>query len=91
MAWSLDRTTDWEELLKAKYASFKVEVEAYLDSLDIATSTEISMAKIYEVISVDDQVNPNLKKLYKEALFRKNKDVKARIKNRIANFRRSLK
>ena len=91
MAWSFESEPDWEALLKPKYNSFKVEVEAYLDSIEIATSTEISMANIYKAIKDDPKVNPDLKLLYKEALFGKNKDVKARIKNRIANFRRGLK
>ena len=82
---------DWDQLLKAKYNSYKVEVQAYLDSLDIATSSEISMSYIYEAIRNDDKVNGNLKLLYKEALYGKNKEVKSRIQNRIANFRRSLK
>ena len=81
---------DWDALLKAKYSSFKVEVQAYLDSLDISTSTKISIEKIYHAIRNDEKVNSNLKLLYREACFGSNKDVKTRIKNRISNFRRSL-
>ena len=78
---------DWEPILKAKYPSYKVEVEAFLESLDIATSSEISMQKIYHAIREDPKVHENLKSLYTEAVFGSNKDVCARIKNRIANFR----
>ena len=91
MAWAFEPEPDWEKLLKAKYNSYKVEVEAYLDSLDIATSSDISIAHIYQAIRHDEKVNPKLKMLYKEALYSSNKDVKARIRNQIANFCRSLK
>ena len=82
---------EWDVLLKAKYPSYTVEVEAFLESLDIATSSEISMEKIYEAIREDDKVDENLKCLYMEAIFGSNKDVRSRIKNRIANFRRRLR
>ena len=83
--------TYWEKVLKGKYVSYNVEIEAYLDSLEIATSTEISMQKIYFVIRNDPSVHENLKALYREALFGTNKEVKARIKNRISNFRRNYR
>ena len=88
---SLSQDLDWEPLLKAKYPSYTVEVEAFLASLDIATSSEISMEKIYEAIREDSKVDENLKCLYMEAIFGSNKDVRNRIKNRIANFRRRLR
>ena len=81
MAWSGEPRPDWEKLLKAKYNSFHVEVEAYLNSLEIATSTEISMANIYHAIKNDQNVSANLKALYREVLFGTIKEVKARIKN----------
>ena len=68
-----------------------MEVEAYLDSLDVATSSDISISKIYEAISHVEDINPNLKALYQEACFGTNKDVKSRMRNRISNFRRSLR
>ena len=52
---------DWEPLLKAKYLSYTVEVEVFLESLDIATSSEISMEKIYDAIREDPKVDENLK------------------------------
>ena len=78
-------------LLKGKYPSYKIEIDTYLDSLDIATSSDISAAKIYDAIRDLAEVNKNLKKLYREALFGSNKDVKARIKSRISNFRRNFR
>ena len=85
----MDSSIDWEKLLKAKYPSYKVEVDVYLDSLEITTSTEISVSKIYESIKNDNDVPINLKLLYREALLGNNKDVKARIKNWVANFHRN--
>ena len=82
---------DWETVLKGKYVSYNIEIEAYLASLEIATSTEISMQKIYFAIRDSPVVHDNLKMLYREALFGKNKEVKARMKNRISNFRRNYK
>ena len=82
---------DLEALWKQKYNSYKVEVEAYLNSLVVATSSDISMLHIYEAIAEDDKVNSYLKSLYKEACFGNNKDVKSRIRNRISNFWRSLR
>ena len=83
--------TDWETLLKGKYVSYNVEVDAYLESLEIVTSSEISMQKIYFAIRNDASVHENLKALYREALFGTNKEVRARIKNRISNFRRNYR
>ena len=82
---------DWDALLDKKYPSYKVEVLAYLDSLDVTFSTEISAQHIYHAIRNDNQVNENLKFLYREALHGKNKDVKSCIKNRVSNFRRNLR
>ena len=82
---------DWEKILDGRYPSYKVEVVAYLASLDIATSTDVSMQVIYDAIKNDLQVCENLKLLYKEALFGTEKSVRLRIKNRIGNFRRGLR
>ena len=81
----------WERVLKGKYVSYNVEVDAYLESVEIATSTDISMQKIFFAIRDDPSVHENLKAMYREALFGKNKEVKSRIKNRIANFRRNYR
>ena len=82
---------DWKALLKKNYPSYKVEVEAFLDSLAIATSNEISASKVYDAIKDIPEVNSNLKSLYREALFGRDKDMKSRIKNRMMNFCRNLK
>ena len=81
----------WDSVLKGKYVSYNVEIDAYLESLEIATSTEISMQKIYFAIRDDPSAHENLKAMYREALFGNNKEVKARIKNRISNFRRNYR
>ena len=83
--------TDWKLLLKGKYPSYKIEVETFLDNLEIGTSSEIFARKIYDVIKDLPEINENLQKLYKEALFGTNKEVKSRIKNRMSNFQRNTK
>ena len=82
---------DWGPLLVKKYVSFNVEVEAFLESLDVSNSTDISMAFIYDRIKNDEHVSPDLIKLYKEAVYGTEKVVKLRIKNRLTNFKRNLK
>ena len=71
----MDFEPNWEIVLKGKYNSFNIEVEAYLDSLEIATSTDISASKIYEAIKDSNEVHPNLKMLYREAVYGTNKEV----------------
>ena len=78
---------DWSGLLEKKYPSYKVEVNAFLDSLDVAYSVEVSTEMIYQAIRLDGQVNENLKELYHEAIYGVNEDVKKRIKNRGTNFK----
>ena len=82
---------DWTKLREARYPSYKVEVEAFLDTLAIATSNEISASKVYDAIKDIPEVNSNLKSLYREALFGRDEDMKSRIKNRMTNFWRNLK
>ena len=82
---------DWKALLKGKYPSCKIEVDAYLDSLEISTSNEVSARKCYEAICDHPEVSETLKMLYKEGLFGTNKDVRARIKSRMSTFRRNLR
>ena len=81
---------DWPKLLDTRYHSYNVEVTAYLDSLHIANSSEVSIQKIYEAIKDDPEVDANLKLLYKEAVNGTNKAVKNRMKNRMSNFCRAL-
>ena len=82
---------DWLKLIKARYPSYKVEVEAFLDSLSVSNSTELSIAWIFDAIKYEDHVDDNLKLLYGEAVMGTDKDVKARIKSRVSNFKRALK
>ena len=83
--------TDWEVLLDKKYPSYKIEINVFLDSLDITYSVEVSIETIYEAIRFDRSVNENLKALYRKAIHGTNKDVKQRIRSRVSNFKRSLK
>ena len=82
---------DWEKILEGRYPSYKVEVNAFLDSLEISSSVDVSIQKIYEAIKSDENVCDNLKLLYQEAVYGSDKGVKSRIRNRIGNFRRGLK
>ena len=82
---------DWSQILDGRYPSYKVEVLAFLDSLDISSSTDISIEYIYDQIKTDGNVCDNLKLLYHEAVYGQNKAVKNRMKNRVSNFRRALK
>ena len=82
---------DWSDLLDKKYPSYKVEVNAYLDSLEIATSNDVSIDKIYQAIHYDEDVNENLRLLYHECIYGTDKNVKSRIRNRVANFRCALR
>ena len=82
---------NWAKILEGKYPSFRIEVETFLDNCHISNSNDVSMIKIYEVIVHDPNVDEILEMMYHEAIHGTNKEVKARIRNRIANFRRSLK
>ena len=79
---------DWEEILKDRFVTFKVEETAFIESLQICNSSEIAAEKIYETIKFDEDVPENLILMYKEAVYSENEKVKSRIKNRIANIRR---
>ena len=81
----------WVELLDGQYPSYKIEVTAFLDSLDISSSTDVAMDYIYQQIQNDINVSDNLKLLYRETVFGSNPRVKARIKNRVSHFHRALK
>ena len=82
---------DFDELLKERFPTFKVEEEAFLDSLEIANCTDVYMERIYEAIRGDPSVPVNLKVMYREAVHGTNKDVAKRIRNRISNIRRNCK
>ena len=82
---------DWTPLLDARYPSYTAEVNAFLESLSVSNSNEITIAKVFEAIRYDDRIEDNLKLLYREAVFGTDKQVKLRIKNRMSNFRRGLR
>ena len=82
---------NWEELLKDRFPTYKVEEDAYIDSLEVANSTEVYMERIYEAIRNDATVHVNLKLLYHEAIDGGNKDVVKRIRNRISNIMRNCR
>ena len=82
---------DWDKILEGRYPSYKVEVNAFLDSLEISSSVDITIQKIYEAIRDDEHVCDNLKSLYHEAIHGCKKAVKNHIRNRIGNFRHRLK
>ena len=82
---------NFEELLEKKYPSYTVEVNAFLNSLDVASSTEVSIDQIYQAISNDKNIDSNLKLLYHEAVYGTDKNVKKRITNRVVHFRRTLR
>ena len=79
------------DLLEKKYPSYTVEVNAFLNSLDVASSTEVSIDQIYQAIRYDKNVDANLKLFYHEAIYGSDKNVKKRITNRVVHFRRTLR
>ena len=81
---------DWKKLLEARYPSYKVEVNAFIESVDISSSTEVSIDHIYDAIKSDPNVCDNLKLLYHEAVYGSNKEVKKWIKSHVSNFLRAL-
>ena len=82
---------NWEDLLRERFPTYKVEEDAFIDSLEVANSTEVYIERIYEAIKNDSSVHINLKMLYHEACAGGNKDVVKRIKNRISNIRRNCR
>ena len=82
---------DWVEIMKDRFATFKVEETAFYESLKICNSTEVAIAKIYESIKDLADIPSSLILMYWEAAYGDNKKVKRRIRNRISNIRRNLK
>ena len=82
---------NWTEIQDQRYPSYKVEVNAFLESLEVSSSPEISIEKVYHTIKDDPDINGNLVALYHEAAFRSNKDVKLHMKNCMSNFKRALR
>ena len=82
---------NWEQILKDRFPTYKVEEDAFLDSLEVAHSMEVYMQRIYEAIRNDNTVHVHLKMLYREAVDGGNNDVVKRIRNRISNIRRNCR
>ena len=82
---------DWSSLLVPRYPSYKLEVEAFLDGLGVSASSDILLHKMYQAIRLEPEVSENLKLLYREALYGTQREVKARMRGRVANFKRALK
>ena len=82
---------DWVEILKDRFATFKVEDTAFYESLKICNSTEVAIAKIYESIKDLADIPESLILMYREAAYGENKQVKRQIRNQISNIRRNLK
>ena len=80
---------DWDEVLRDRYATFKLEEQGFEESLEICNSTDVSAEKIYYTIRDADEIPENLKMMYREAVFGHNEKVRNRIKNRISNMRRN--
>ena len=88
---SMASQVNWKEMLEGRYPPYKVEVNAFLDSIEISSSTEIAMDYIYQAIKGNPNVGDNLKLLYHEAVYGCDKEVKKQIKSRVANFRHALR
>ena len=87
----MENDVNWEEVLKDRYATFKLEEEGFLESLKVCNSTEVSAEKIYHTIKQCAEIPKNLKIMYKRAVFGMNKKVRLCIKNCIGNLRRNLR
>ena len=85
------RQVNFSQFLEKKYPSYTTEVTAFLNSLEIASSCEVSLDYIYQAIKDDKNVDENLKLLYYESIYGSNKDVKKRMMNRMVHFRRTLR
>ena len=82
---------DWPTILKDRHTTFKVEENAFLESLKIANSNEVAAERIYQAIKDDPEIPENLKIIYREAVYGTMEKVKTRVRNRIGNIRRHLK
>ena len=67
---------DWDEILRDRYATFKLEEEGFIESLKVCNSTEVSAQKIYYTIRDAPDIPTNLIMMYREAVFGFNEKVK---------------
>ena len=84
-------TVDWPSIMKDRFATFKVEETAFVESLKICNSNDVAIVKIYEAIKDLEDMPKSLIMMYREAAYGDNEKVKRRIKNRMSNIRRNLK
>ena len=82
---------NWSKILDQRFPSYKLEVTAFLDTLHISKSTDVSIEKIYNVIKDDSNIPDDLKMLYKECIHGSDKNVKLRIHNHVGNFKHGLR
>ena len=52
---------DWDKILRDRYATFKLEEQGFIESLEICNSTEVSAEKIYYTIREADDIPEKLK------------------------------
>ena len=83
--------TNWSEILEERFPSYQAKVNAFLDTVHISKSTDVSIEKIYNAIQYDEDVPHKLKLLYHECIFGTDKNVKSRIRNCVSNFKRGLR
>ena len=77
--------------MKDRFATFKVEEMAFMESLKICSSNEVAIQKIYEAIKNAEDMPKSLILMYREAIYGDNEKVKSRIRNRMSNICRNLK
>ena len=80
---------DWEIILNDRFPTYKVEEQAFVESLKIANSNEVAAERIYHAIKNDCDIPENLKLIYKEAVYGSNIVVRNRIRGRLSNIRRN--
>ena len=86
MATSQEKTKKWE-----KFPILVVEDSLFLDTILTSNCADVFAKHIYDVIKDDDEVAENLKNIYREGLYGKDKNIKRRLHNRIYAMRRNNK
>ena len=79
---SIDNVPDWDSILKGRYKVCSVEREIYLETQTKANNPEVYAKYICDGLK-DGDVPQNLMKLYREAVYGSNKEVKERIMKRM--------
>ena len=68
----------WKEILKQKFKAYDVEKSIYIASRNKSNNPEVYAKMICDSLR-DGDVPDNLRKMYREAVYGDDKDVKARI------------